>query len=445
MSELTHYPSYKDSGVPWLGEIPGHWYVNQLKFSTTCNDEVLSANTDEGYEILYIDISNVSLTKGVLNKENLTFEQAPSRARRVVRDGDILVSTVRTYLKSIAYIEKAEENLIASTGFAVLRPTSSLSSKFLGYWIQSQGVVATIMANSVGVSYPAINSTDLVRLPVVNLPISEQEIIVSFLDKQLVKIDMLISKQEALLIKMNEQRNAIITNAVTKGLNTECATKSSNVEWIGEIPEHWEVWKMSYAVESMGSGTTPKSDDPAYYGGDTLWVTTSELREDLIHDTKKKVSEKALCKYSALRVYPKDSVAIAMYGATIGRLGILAKEATFNQACCVFSESNRINHEFLFFWLWYRRPILISLSNGGGQPNLNQDELSKIRIPLPPIEEQELIISFIKNEVTKIDNISSTTQKITDSLREYRSTLITQAVTGKIDVRDFNSDQQGAE
>ena len=127
------------------------------------------------------------------NKENLTFEQAPSRARRVVRDGDILVSTVRTYLKSIAHVEKAEENLIASTGFAVLRPISSLSSKFLGYWIQSQGVVGSIMANSVGVSYPAINSTDLVRLPIVSLDISEQELIVAFLDKQLVKIDTIIN------------------------------------------------------------------------------------------------------------------------------------------------------------------------------------------------------------------------------------------------------------
>lgn len=205
--------------------------------------------------------------------------------------------------------------------------------------------------------------------------------------------------------------------------------KDSGVPWLGEIPSHWETWKITHAIDLIGSGTTPKSDNSAFYDGETLWVTTSELRESIITNTKQKVSKEALSTYSALKVYPKNSVAIAMYGATIGRLGILGTEATFNQACCVFSESDILHHRFLYYWLWHRRPILISLSNGGGQPNLSQDDLKKLKLPLPPIEEQAQIANFLDHELGKIDALIDKQQLLLDKLAEQRSAVITQAVT----------------
>ena len=238
MSEYARYPEYKDSGVPWLGEIPSHWQVNRLKNEITFNDETLGDTTDLDYEILYVDISSVSLVEGITKKELMTFEASPSRARRVAKSGDVIVSTVRTYLKAIAQVEDAEDNLIVSTGFAVLRPKANVSPKFLGYWVQSEGMVGAIVANSVGVSYPAINASDLVRLPIVNLPFEEQAQIANFLDHELGKIDALIDKQQLLLDKLAEQRSAVITQAVTKGLNPNAEMKDSGIEWLRKMPKH---------------------------------------------------------------------------------------------------------------------------------------------------------------------------------------------------------------
>lgn len=439
MSELRRYADYKDSGVPWLGDIPSHWEAKQLKHSITYNDETLSDKTDPQYEFQYVDISSVSLINGITNREKLNFDNSPSRARRIVKKGDVIVSTVRTYLKAIAQVEEDSSDLIVSTGFAVLRPKEDLLPKYLGYWIQSDYIVNSIMARSVGVSYPAINATDLVRLPIVELPKSEQQAIANFLDDKLAHIDSLISKQQQLIEKLAEQRSAVITHAVTKGLDPDVPMKDSGVEWLGDIPEHWESFKITHIVETIGSGTTPKSSHSNYYADEgTLWVTTSELRESVIADTKKKLTEDALQDYSTLKVFPINSVAIAMYGATIGRLGILGEEATFNQACCVYSESEKIHYKFLYYWLWYRRPILISLSNGGGQPNLNQDDLRKLVIPIPSIKDQEEIVNYLDKETQRIDEMSKATTDIITKLQEYRSALITQAVTGKIDVRHIN-------
>lgn len=450
MSELTRYPSYKDSGVPWLGEIPSHWHVNQLKFSTTCNDEVLSANTDEGYEILYIDISSVSLTKGILNKESLTFEQAPSRARRVVRDGDILVSTVRTYLKSIAHVEKAEENLIASTGFAVLRPISSLSSKFLGYWIQSQGVVGSIMANSVGVSYPAINSTDLVRLPIVSLDILEQELIVAFLDKQLVKIDTIINKQKLLIEKLSEQRQSIITHTMTNGLNPNAAFKYSSIEWLGNIPEHWEVKSSRYVLSQVGSGKTPRGGAEVYTDEGVILIRSQNVHDDGLRlNDVAHITDEADNQQSNSRVLP-DDVLLNITGASIGRANIVPKtfpRANVNQHVCILRPiEDSIYPQFLLFLLQstYSNALIQAEQNGTSREGINFEQIRSFKYPIPPLEEQKQIIGYLNTEIAKIEQMTNATKKIVSSLKEYRSTLITQAVTGKIDVRQFEDNQKGA-
>lgn len=205
--------------------------------------------------------------------------------------------------------------------------------------------------------------------------------------------------------------------------------KDSGVQWLGEIPSHWEVWKITHAMDLIGSGTTPKSDNLEYYDGDVLWVTTSELRESYIYDTKQKITDSAIQDYSALKKYPINSIAIAMYGATIGRLGILAKEATFNQACCVFSGSKVLNHKFLYYWLWMRRPILISLSNGGGQPNLSQDDLKKLKLALPPMDEQKIIADFLDKRLAQVDALIAKQETLLEKLAEQRVALISHAVT----------------
>ena len=225
-----------------VGSIPAGWEARRLKFVATCNDETLHEGTDPDFEIAYVDISSVDLINGITAMDMLTFEQAPSRARRVVKDGDTLISTVRTYLKAIAPVNEPPFNMIVSTGFAVVRPHSFIDSGFLGYALQNAGFIDAVVANSTGVSYPAINPTALICLQI-TYPTDkkEQQQIATFLDWKTGQIDVLIAKKKELIEKLKEKRIAVITQAVTKGLDTSAPMRESGVPWLCDVPVHWEV------------------------------------------------------------------------------------------------------------------------------------------------------------------------------------------------------------
>ena len=205
--------------------------------------------------------------------------------------------------------------------------------------------------------------------------------------------------------------------------------KDSGVEWIGEIPTDWDMWKITHACPYVASGTTPKSDGSNYYDGTNLWVTTGELREGVILDTTKKVTDKALYDLPTLRIHPKGSVVIAMYGATIGRLGILGNNATTNQACCVMPPSDIINNKYLFYWLYSTRQEIINLSSGGGQPNVNQEKISSLKVSAPTYKYQVEIANFLDHETAKIDTLIDKQQQLIKLLKEKRQAVISHAVT----------------
>ncbi|MEJ7746721.1 MAG: hypothetical protein WKF61_08195, partial [Luteimonas sp.] len=162
--KYPRYPEYRASGVDWLGEVPAHWRVKRLKYFATCNDDVLPETTPDDHRLQYVDISSVSLERGVERVEEYDFDQAPSRARRRVRDGDTILSTVRTYLKAVARISRPPDNLIVSTGFAVVRPGAEIDPGYLSYLLRSEGFIGEVVSRSVGVSYPAINASQIMDL-----------------------------------------------------------------------------------------------------------------------------------------------------------------------------------------------------------------------------------------------------------------------------------------
>lgn len=437
MSNLKRYPDYKDSDVPWLGKIPSHWKAIAIKHISRVHRGASPRPIadpkyfdDEG-EYAWVRIADVTASDQYLLKTTQRLSELGSSLSVKMQPEDIFLSIAGSVGKPIITKVKA----CIHDGF-VYFPDWDQSTRFL-YYIFASGQ-PYLGLGKLGTQLN-LNTDTVGHIKIGLPPINEQKLVVSFLDKKLSHIDTLISKQKQLLEKLAEQRSAVITHAVTKGLNPDVPMKNSGVEWLGDTPEHWDDWKITHAINSIGSGTTPKSTDLSYYEGEIPWVTTSELRETIIKDTQKKLTEGAISDYSALKVYPKNSVAIAMYGATIGRLGILGTEATFNQACCVFEESEKLHYKFLYYWLWYRRPILISLSNGGGQPNLNQDDFRKIVMSLPPLDEQIEISTYLDKETKKIDQLSKSINTIIGKLNEYRSALITQAVTGKIDVRDTDN------
>lgn len=441
MSQFPRYESYKDSGVQWLGEIPSHWQAKRLRFCIDTNPLKSEVVLPPDTVVSFVPMENVDVN-GVMTLEHERILEDVYKGYTYFKELDVVIAKITPCFENGK--SAIAENLVSGVGFGttefhVLRSKDNYSVKFLYYLVRS----SVFMKLGESEMYGAGGQKRVPELFIKNFisvvpPVLEQRKISRFLDKQLAKIDALIAKQETLLKKLEEQRIALISQAVTKGLDPNVEMKDSGIEWLGEVPKHWDIWKITHAIDSVGSGTTPKSDNPLYYDGEHLWVTTSELRESLINDTKYKVTDLALKECSALKKYPKNSVAIAMYGATIGRLGILEKSATFNQACCVFSNSEILYYKFLYYWLWMRRPILISLSNGGGQPNLSQDDLKKLQIPLPAINEQLAIVEHIDITDKKIASMQKVVSKSINSLKEYRSTLITQAVTGKIDVRNID-------
>ena len=213
-ARLNPNPKLKPSGIKWLGEIPEHWEVKRLKYIATINDEALPETTDSSFEFTYVDISSVDPVAGVVARERMEFENAPSRARRIACDGDTIVSTVRTYLRAIAPIKEPTENLIVSTGFAVVRPRS-VEANFLSYALRESGFVETVVARSVGVSYPAVNASDVATIPIPLPPTTEQRVIADYLDRETAKIDRMVEKVEAAIERLQEYRTALITAAVT--------------------------------------------------------------------------------------------------------------------------------------------------------------------------------------------------------------------------------------
>ena len=199
-----------------MTECPENWSIKRLKYVATYNDEKLSEKTDEDKEIRYVEISDVSLLSGIELVSQMTFGESPSRARRIARGGDILVSTVRTYLRAIATVdESSQEGLVASTGFCVVRPADEVDGGFLGWAVKSEPFIAEVVSRSVGASYPGINADDLAKIEVPIPPIETQKKIASFLDEESAKIDVLVEKVNKMLGLLEEYRSALITSSVT--------------------------------------------------------------------------------------------------------------------------------------------------------------------------------------------------------------------------------------
>lgn len=204
----------KNSGIEWIGDIPKDWKCIPIKYLSSYNDEVLTENTDSNYEFDYIEIGSVEFGRGITGIEHMKFSEAPSRARRIVKKGDIIVSTVRTYLKAVASIPYSDNPLIASTGFVVIRPRK-INPVFLRYAILSNAIISAIEANSVGISYPAINASEVVKLKLA-IPIYEEQIEISkYLERKCKEIDELVLTKNNIISELESYKKSLIYEYVT--------------------------------------------------------------------------------------------------------------------------------------------------------------------------------------------------------------------------------------
>jgi type I restriction enzyme S subunit len=380
--------------------------------------------------MLYVDIGSVDATEGIQKKEPMIFETAPSRARRVVQDGDTIVSTVRTYLRAVAPIRNPEENLIVSTGFAVIRP-KGIDPHYLAYCLRSSYFIETVVSRSVGVSYPATNPTDVSCIEMPLPSVDEQQTIARFLDAKTAQIDALVAHKRQLIAKLKEKRSALIARTVTRGLPPDAAKaaglepnpemKDSGVERLGEIPVHWTAKAVRYIFRNCDSRRIPLSSEERadleklypYYGASGV----IDMVDDYLFD-------------ESLILVAEDGANLLSRSTPLAFLAT-GKYWVNNHAHILKPLSGDIRYWVATLETFDFSPLI----TGAAQPKLTADRLAGIRLPVPPTAEQTAIADYLTSKTSELDDLVVQAVTVIDRLIEYRQALITSAVTGKIDVR----------
>lgn len=400
------------------------WQTIRLKYVASINNETLGEDTDPSLALNYIDIGNVG-SSGKFDISKYLFTNAPSRARRVVRKGDIIISTVRTYLQAIASIDEPIENLIASTGFAVIRPKPSVLFQGFGKFVlRETSFLDEIQKRSVGVSYPAINSSDLGNI-FVRIPSYKTQLkIANYLDAEILKIEKLIEAKEKLLTFLSEKRQSLINQAVTRGLNPDVKVKDSEIEWIGEIPHHWEIKRLNYLVKKINKEV--KNSD-FIVAVENIESRTGQLVKSGVSNNYQGTLyafKKWDIIFNKLRPYLAKVYLTEKEGACVGELLILRSEG-------------QLFPPFLFYRLLSADFIseVDSSTVGTKMPRADWDNFIRhLKIAVPPYQEQEQIVEFITIELKKLTTLISLSQESITLLQEKRTALISSAVTGQIEI-----------
>ncbi|MEY2343195.1 hypothetical protein AB4090_13960 [Acidithiobacillus sp. IBUN Pt1247-S3] len=442
MSHYKPYPAYKDSGVEWIGKVPEHWDVKPIKVIASCNDDSLPDSLSPDTPIRYVDISAVSHDEGIAEAAPMQFGDAPSRARRKAMVGDVVISTVRTYLKAVASVDEAHADCVYSTGFAVLRPRRDhLRPEFLKWLALNELLIQAVESHSEGLSYPAINASELINLKTVVPGSTEQARIASILNRETARIDALIERKTRFIELLKEKRQALITHAVTKGLDQSVKMKDSGVEWIGEVPEHWEVKRLRHVARFTNSNVDKRSYEgqqavklcnytDVYYNE---FITASlPFMDATASDAEIKAFE--LKKGDVL--ITKDSedpsdigipalVADDLPGVICGyHLTVIRTHGPDDSGFVHRSIQSHPTKAHFFVE-----------SPGITRYGLSQDAIGDITVCWPTASERVQIAAWIDRETSRIDALIAKSQRSIDLIKERRSALITSAVTGKIDLR----------
>ncbi len=438
---MKKYEVYKDSGLDWLGKIPEHWKVVPLKSFIIINHEVLPETTASDFDIHYIDIGNVNERGIIAEPEKVKFGQAPSRARRVVKQGDTIISTVRTYLKAIAFIQEDSSNLIASTGFGVLSPKIDVAPKYVSYLVQNHTFISQISANSYGVNYPAITPGQLGTLKIaITRDQREQNAIVAFLDHKLAEIDRFIANKQRMIALLKEQKAAIINRAVTRGIEPGVQMKPSGIEWLGEIPAHWTMAKLRSMCVSVRDGTHAP---PAAVKGIHRLLSARNIVNGkfVLRDDDRTLTPEDFTLLEKSYTIRQGDVVVAIVGATTGKSAIVdeIQNVSAQRSIAILRpHTHRLLSDFLNYWLmsaFVQNRIQMIMEQYAAQPGIYLEDVAALKIPVISTDEQKSIISQIKSETAVVNSAIHRTEREIELIKEYRTVLISEAVTGKIDVR----------
>jgi len=413
----------------------------RLKYAATINDESLTEATEPDYELQYIDIGNVDAYGTVQDVVTYKFEDAPSRARRIARHGDVIISTVRTYLQAIAPIENPPNNLIVSTGFAVVRPMVNLfDARYCKYAVREKRFLWEVESRSTGVSYPAINASDLVDIKISLPTLDTQRLVADYLDRETARIDALVAEKEKMLALLEEKRAALISRAVTRGLDPTVPLKPSGIDWLGEIPRHWETRRLKYLAHeplAYGANEAALEDNPDW----PRFVRITDIKEDgtLREETFRSLSPEIAAPY----LLEEGDVLFARSGATVGKTFIYRPE--WGNACFAGylirfrSAKELVLPDFVYFFTLsdiYWQQVEAGTIRATIQ-NFSAEKYADLIVCVPPPPEQKTIVDSLIYAELRTSTLLAELHSSIELLKERRSALITAAVTGEIPVEEM--------
>ena len=430
----------KDSGIEWIGEIPEGWKIIPVKYLAKYNYDTLAESCSPDFEFSYIDIGSVTYTDGITNYQNFKFKDAPSRARRIVHSGDILVSTVRTYLRAVACVNEHRLPQIASTGFLVLQADiSKIHPHFLMYSVLSDNFICKVEANSVGISYPAINASQIVhfKLPIPQL--SEQFLLVTYLDQQCSKIDALLSKTRSSIEEYKKLKQSVITQAVTKGVRGEREMKNSGVDYIGQIPAEWVLGKL----RNVGDTQNGISKSSEFFGKGFPFVSYSDVYKNyslpstvsgLVDSTSEEQKRYSVKKGDIFFTRTSETIEEVGFSCVCEKDIPNATFAGFLIRVRPFSDKLYTPYAKYYFRSSHLRFYLVKEMNLVTRASLGQSLLKSMPVLLPPLEEQKEIADYLDTKCAEIDGLIAKKDQLVKELESYKKSLIYEVVTGKREV-----------
>lgn len=426
---IEKYPTYKNSGVEWLGDIPEHWVSIRMKYLF----KDVSMKNRPGAELL-----SVTQDKGVVPRswvENrMVMPSGDLDSFKFIEKGDFAIS-LRSFEGGLEF---CHHDGIISPAYTVLKAKQDLENRFYKYLFKSASFISELQTSVVGIRQGKNISYEELCYSILPIPTSEEQTaIADFLDRKTAQIDKAIAQKEQLIALLKERRQILIHKAVTRGLDPTVPMKDSGVEWIGEIPAHWRLEKLKHHFNLVGGGT-PSKDRNDFWDGEIPWVSPKDMKFDYISDTEDKISTKGL-QSSATSLIPVGTLLMVVRSGILQRLipvAISSVQLSINQDMKAFVPVGNIETDFLF---WFIRGCDSFLRNEWVKQVATVESIEipvmmNYSVAIPPPDEQHEIISLIHTTSLKVSKVVSHNQKEIEKLKEYKATLINAAVTGKIKV-----------
>ncbi|MFQ1620381.1 restriction endonuclease subunit S [Aeromonas veronii] len=439
LGKYQPYPDYKDSGVEWLGVIPPEWQKMPLK--RHC--KVVSGYAfpsemfiDSGLPVIRIGDIKSDGSVVLDDCKYIEKESGYLYSRFTIASGELLMAMTGATIGKAGWF-KSDTKAFLNQRVGVFRVSGGFEYKFLWYVLNSSGYQEYIQLTAFGGAQPNISDTGMLAYEAAFPTINEQRTIAAFLDYETARIDQLIAKQQQLIELLKEKRQAVISHAVTKGLNPHAPMKDSGVEWLGQVPEHWGVMPIRHLSSFIGTGGTPKDPTSFTEEKDILWFSPGDFNGDLLIDKSSKYVTKSSVINNDVKIYSQNSVLIVGIGATLGKVAVCQHEFSCNQQINIVTPNSLMCMYFMAYSLLAQTEQMKQISNASTIGIMNQEKTKNIRVAMPSLEEQNEIINYLKNKLDGFSKIMDRSSKAINLLQERRTALISAAVTGKIDLRGW--------